>query len=163
MGKLFSSLIRVQGFYTLLAAVFAIVAIDSYITVAVNTVPIRVYSFLLIVAAIVFIDGTRHNKPEPFLYYFPFLLATGMLCIDLYGVFSQKLPLIYLADAYAQFILILAWIHLLTKALGAKTREQKRDLSMHDGVNKSDNTTGLLNTGDGSAPTEQNKIPFSQN
>ena len=136
MEKLSSSLLRVQGFYTLLASIFAFIAIDRFVPNAVDTVPIRVFSLILICASIVFIDGTRHNQPQPFLLYFPFVFATGMLALDVYGALTGGLPKIYLADVFPQAVFMLAWIQIFFKALRFRG-EEKEDTDVQTDQNTS--------------------------
>jgi hypothetical protein len=105
-------LLKVQGGYYFLTGVWPIIHIDSFIWV---TGPkddiwlVKSFGLIIAIVGLTFIIGSRSNQFNWPVISLAMLSAVGFIAIDTYYVFTDIIPIIYLGDAVAQFILLILW------------------------------------------------------
>jgi hypothetical protein len=105
-------LLVIQGLYYFLTGLWPIVHIESFIWV---TGPkediwlVKSFGLLISIIGVVFLVSSRSIRINRPVVTLAILSALGFIAIDTYYVFTNTISPVYLADAAAQFILLLFW------------------------------------------------------
>ena len=117
--RLYKALCFVQGMYTLVTALWAIVDINSFMAITgpkTDTWLVKTVAVLLIPFAICFLLGVRSNTDGFLIIVLGLTSAMGLIFIDFYYSMNGTISRIYQADGVLQAIFFLLWIYILARS-----------------------------------------------
>ena len=116
--KLFRLTLGIQGSYILLTALWALLDIDSFMTVTGPKTDIwlvKTVSVLLIPIAVCFLSNlyfTQHPLPVILL---ALTTSIGLSCIDFYYTSNHTIKWVYALDGFVEVFFALVWSYLLIR------------------------------------------------
>jgi hypothetical protein len=124
--KVYNSLSLVQGIYTLLTALWALVDIQSFMEVTGPKTDIwlvKTVAVLLLPIALCFLWGFYFNTDHRLIAIIGILTSAGLAFIDFYYTSNGTIRKIYRADGYLEILFLLIWIYLLSHIKNLKKTE----------------------------------------
>jgi hypothetical protein len=111
--KFLYAILFIQGLYYFLTGFWPILHMKSFILVTGPKVElwlVKVFGMLIAVAGICMLIGGLQRKYNTPLFTLGILGAIGFIIFEIFYVWTETIPSIYLADAAFQFVLLLGWV-----------------------------------------------------
>lgn len=115
VNKVYTILCRVQGFYTLLTALWALVDVRSFMEVTGPKTDIwlvKTVAILLIPIAVCFLVGGNLRNEGFVVILMGISSSAGLAFVDFYYTGNGTIKWIYQVDGYLQVVFILVWGYL---------------------------------------------------
>ena len=123
LAVLYRVLIRVQGIYTLITALWGLLHIESFMAVTGPKTDIwlvKTVAVLLIPICIPLFWGILHKTYHPLIALVSLCAAAGLAAIDFYYTANGTIKWIYALDGILELLFVLAWLLILAKNAGRK-------------------------------------------
>jgi hypothetical protein len=114
--KLYKTLLWIQGVYTLLTALWALVDIDSFMVITGPKYDIwlvKTVSVLLLSICVVFFSGIFLKMHPLPLMLTGISTSAGLAAIDFYYTSIERIKWVYALDGITEILFLIAWLFLL--------------------------------------------------
>jgi hypothetical protein len=118
INKVYNLLSLVQGVYTLLTALWALVDIKSFMEVTgpkTDTWLVKTVAVVLLPIAVCFLWGLFFNSDRLLIIVVGIMSSAGLAFIDFYYTTNGTIKWIYQADGYLQLLFLLLWVFLFVR------------------------------------------------
>lgn len=118
IDKVYTRLSLVQGSYTLLTALWALIDIKSFMEVTgpkTDVWLVKTVAVLLLPIGVCFLWGFFFNTDRLLIIVVGIMTSTGLAFIDFYYTINGTIKWVYQADGYLELLFLLVWTILLVR------------------------------------------------
>jgi hypothetical protein len=118
-GKFYRTILIIQGFYTLVTALWAIIDIDSFMKVTGPKTDIWLVKTVAVILSSIGIGllvATRDSRMNFPVIILAMTAASGLAAIDFYYTFTGTISWIYRIDGILELLFVILWLIILAWA-----------------------------------------------